>query len=275
MQDYLDGKSDDFDGLAVKRFLLGQAREQVSWYRQSIDALDFVGCVACRRALESGTTLFRTLSAFKEKTMTVKTTESNEKRLKDEAKHRHDECGRRLKVARQRADDTYNKKYPERETKPKTEPRTASISNEEYKLEKEGQPSSLIGVFCKLIELSLAVIGIYVGETRKQYKELLRQSEKKTDAELEDEIDNTLSNFTSTNWLIFLVRNTFKAFRNMREFAGDMFTLATIALKRDRRILTFVLGICLLIGFGVMYLYDVFFEIVSVYTFIREIFGLH
>ena len=211
--------------------------------------------------------------------MTVKTTESNEKRLKDEAKRRHDERGRRLKAARQRADDAYNKKYPEQETKsktePKTEPKTASISNEEYKLEEEKQPSTLIGVYCKLIELSLAAVGIYVGETRKRYKELLRQNEKKTDAELENEIDNTLSNFTSTNWLIFLIRNTFKAFRNMREFAGDMFTLATIALKRDRRILTFVLGICLLIGFGVMYLYDVFFEIVSVYAFIRELFGLH
>ena len=54
MQDYLDSKPDDFDGIAVKRFLLGQAREQVSWYRQSIDALDFVGCVACRRSLETG-----------------------------------------------------------------------------------------------------------------------------------------------------------------------------------------------------------------------------
>ena len=54
MQDYLDGKPDDFDGIAVKRFLLDQAREQVSWYRQSIDALDYVGCVACRRALETG-----------------------------------------------------------------------------------------------------------------------------------------------------------------------------------------------------------------------------
>ena len=38
----------------MKRFLLGQAHEQVSWYRQSIEALDFVGCVACRRALETG-----------------------------------------------------------------------------------------------------------------------------------------------------------------------------------------------------------------------------
>ena len=54
MQDYLDTKSDDFDGLAVKRFLLCQAREQGSWYRRSIDALDYVGCVACRRALETG-----------------------------------------------------------------------------------------------------------------------------------------------------------------------------------------------------------------------------
>ena len=54
MQDYLDGKPDDFDGIAVKRFLLGQAREQVTWYRQSINALDYVGCVACRRALETG-----------------------------------------------------------------------------------------------------------------------------------------------------------------------------------------------------------------------------
>ena len=42
MEDYLDSKPDDFDGIAVKRFLLGQAREQVTWYRQSIDALDYV-----------------------------------------------------------------------------------------------------------------------------------------------------------------------------------------------------------------------------------------
>ena len=54
MQDYLDSKPDDFDGIATKRFLLGQAREQVTWYRQSIEGLDFVGAVACRRALESG-----------------------------------------------------------------------------------------------------------------------------------------------------------------------------------------------------------------------------
>ena len=33
MQDYLDSKPDDFDGIATKRFLLGQAREQVTWYR--------------------------------------------------------------------------------------------------------------------------------------------------------------------------------------------------------------------------------------------------
>ena len=54
MEDYLDSKLDDFDGIATKRFLLGQAREQITWYRQSIDALDFVGAVACRRALETG-----------------------------------------------------------------------------------------------------------------------------------------------------------------------------------------------------------------------------
>ena len=54
MEDYLTSKPDDFDGIAVKRFLLGPAREQVSWYRQSINALDYVGCVACRRALETG-----------------------------------------------------------------------------------------------------------------------------------------------------------------------------------------------------------------------------
>ena len=54
MEDYLDSKPTDFEGIAVKRFLLHQTSEQVAWYRQSIDALDFVGCVACRRALESG-----------------------------------------------------------------------------------------------------------------------------------------------------------------------------------------------------------------------------
>ena len=54
MKDYLDSKPADFDGIAVKRFLLGQAREQVTWYRQLIDALDYVGCVTCRRALETG-----------------------------------------------------------------------------------------------------------------------------------------------------------------------------------------------------------------------------
>ena len=54
MQDYLDRKPDDFDGIAAKRSLLGQAREQVTWYRQSIDTLDYVGSVAYRRALETG-----------------------------------------------------------------------------------------------------------------------------------------------------------------------------------------------------------------------------
>lgn len=47
MQGYLDSKSEDFDGIDVKRFLLEQAREQVSWYRQSIEALDYMGCITC------------------------------------------------------------------------------------------------------------------------------------------------------------------------------------------------------------------------------------
>ena len=63
MQDYLNSKPEDFDGIAVKRFLLGQAREQVAWYRQSIDALDFVGCIACRRALGNRTGIPGTLSS--------------------------------------------------------------------------------------------------------------------------------------------------------------------------------------------------------------------
>lgn len=130
----------------------------------------------------------------------------------------------------------------------------------------------LFGLFFKLIELSLGVIGIYVGETRKHYKELLRENERKTNVELENDIDKTVSKFTPTTWLIFLIRNTTKAFWNIGEFAGDMFTLTIIAIKRDRCILIFVLGICLLIGFGVMYLHNAFFEIVSVYTFIRELF---
>ena len=51
MQDYLASKPDDFDGIATKRFLLGQAREQVTWYRQSIDALDFVRTLSARLQL--------------------------------------------------------------------------------------------------------------------------------------------------------------------------------------------------------------------------------
>ena len=55
-QDYLDSRSPDFDGITTKRFVLSQAREQVTWYRQSIDALDLVGAVVLRRALETGQT---------------------------------------------------------------------------------------------------------------------------------------------------------------------------------------------------------------------------
>ena len=42
MQDYLASKSDDFDDIDARRFLLGQAHEQVTLYRQSIEVLDFV-----------------------------------------------------------------------------------------------------------------------------------------------------------------------------------------------------------------------------------------
>ena len=56
MQTYLDSRSPDFDVITAKRFLLRQTRERVVWYRQSIDALDFVGSVACCRALETGQT---------------------------------------------------------------------------------------------------------------------------------------------------------------------------------------------------------------------------
>ena len=181
---------------------------------------------------------------------------------------------------------------PKAELKQKAEPKTASISKEDRRNmfhhwedgEWENQLPILpffdvIGAFFKLffksIELSLAVIGVYVGETRREYKKLLHEAEGKTNAELEDDIDKALSNYTLKNWLMFFIHHTFQAFWNMRDFAGDMFLLATIALKRDRRTLIFVLGICLLIGFGVMYLYDVFFQIVSVYTLIRELFGLH
>ena len=56
MESYLDSRPDDFDGIATERFLLSQAREQMSWYQQLIDAIDFVGVIACRRALETGQT---------------------------------------------------------------------------------------------------------------------------------------------------------------------------------------------------------------------------
>ena len=46
MEGYLDTKTDDFDGIETKRFLLSRAREQIKWYRQSINALDYVGAVA-------------------------------------------------------------------------------------------------------------------------------------------------------------------------------------------------------------------------------------
>ena len=56
MQDYLDSKPDDFDGIEAKRFLLGQAHEQVTWYRQTIDAIDYVGAVAAVAHWKPGNT---------------------------------------------------------------------------------------------------------------------------------------------------------------------------------------------------------------------------
>ena len=69
MEDYLDSKPEDFDGIAVKRFLLGHARELVAWYRQSIDALVFVGCVACRLALSQKYPLIFYMEAFNGNTL--------------------------------------------------------------------------------------------------------------------------------------------------------------------------------------------------------------
>ena len=63
MQDYLDSKPDDFDGIATKRFLLAQAREQVSWYRQTIDALELCRLRRLPSRIGNRTTLFRALSA--------------------------------------------------------------------------------------------------------------------------------------------------------------------------------------------------------------------
>ena len=54
MQDYLESKSDDFDGIATKRFLLGSSTRAGNVVLAKIDALDYVGSVACCRALETG-----------------------------------------------------------------------------------------------------------------------------------------------------------------------------------------------------------------------------
>ena len=63
MQDYLDGKPKDFDGIDVKRFLLGQAREQVSWYRQVDRRTRFCGMCHLPSRFGNRTALFGALSA--------------------------------------------------------------------------------------------------------------------------------------------------------------------------------------------------------------------
>lgn len=53
MQEYIDSKSQAFDGIDSKQLLLSQIQEQISCYRESIEALDFVSCVTLRRSLET------------------------------------------------------------------------------------------------------------------------------------------------------------------------------------------------------------------------------
>ena len=90
METYLNSKPDDFDGIATKRFLLGQAREQVTWYRQSINGLDFVGVVACRRALESGQPFLDTICRH---TTSVKPTAAQNTNATPTSRSCH-QCGR-------------------------------------------------------------------------------------------------------------------------------------------------------------------------------------
>ena len=59
MQDYLNSRSPDFDGIAAKRFLLGQAPRAgvlVPAIYRGTRFCGLLGCVVCRRALETGQT---------------------------------------------------------------------------------------------------------------------------------------------------------------------------------------------------------------------------
>ena len=53
MHRYLATRPADFDGLAVKQYIFGQAQEMLTRFREAIDSEDFTACVVLRRGLES------------------------------------------------------------------------------------------------------------------------------------------------------------------------------------------------------------------------------
>ena len=53
MHRYLATRPSDFDGLAVKQYVLQQALEILNRFREAIDKEDFTACVVLRRGLES------------------------------------------------------------------------------------------------------------------------------------------------------------------------------------------------------------------------------
>lgn len=53
MHRYLATRPADFDGLAVKQYVLGQAQEMLIHFREAIKRKDFTACVVLRRGLES------------------------------------------------------------------------------------------------------------------------------------------------------------------------------------------------------------------------------
>lgn len=53
MHRYLATRPADFDGLAVKQYVLRQAQEILSRYREAIDKEDFTACVILHTGLES------------------------------------------------------------------------------------------------------------------------------------------------------------------------------------------------------------------------------
>ena len=53
MHRYLATRPADFDGLAIKQYVLGQAQKMLTRFREAIDKEDFTACVVLRRGLES------------------------------------------------------------------------------------------------------------------------------------------------------------------------------------------------------------------------------